>query len=1108
MKWSRPGRPPVALWRRWLGVAVLSLLVAAGGGYLHLTGEGRVKRKAQEFLQSFTGGEVMIGSAGFKFFAGIELTDVRVDLPESCGFDLAGLLPGGGEIFSARRVYLRHRPWSLLAGRMRVEQIDAEEPALILVRRSGDGRYNWQELFGQERLAGASGALLPGLRISDATVNLVSLGESTCSEAAPIRLSAQASSSGERVGLYEAKISILAPHPGPAEATIDIGNGAFSLRMVEFGVESIKPILPPEYEKWCDILGLTGQIGAENIRYDPWGGSRYEIRLSDVSLSVPLDYDDYDNGESVDERLVRLSGVNGLLVFDEQVVSFDVKGELNGSACQAVGELSSYGGSPAAVGLDIRLTCARLVLPACDTPQRRRQIAKLGRRAWAVFNDFDPSGPVGVDLHIRKEPGAESPTVVRGSVEGLGCRASFRGFPYGCDDVRGTVRFAEDGIRLEGVRGRHGTASVTISGKLDEPRWFTAGELSIAADHVPLDGELFEALSERYQGIWRRFDPVGLVNVRARLRRAGGSAQTGPAPWRTVVEIELSDVFARFDELPYELGHISGQVVMGDDRILLQGLMGRRGRAWVLVDGEAGYGQRESDLHLRLAASDLPIDEALLRALPERARRMLREVGVTGRVDLDGWVYTWGAEGKLWYDLSAKVREGAICHEQFGQRFDGLSGGLRIRPGQIDLGQLTARRGGAVVEATGVIGLSEGGGRAELAIGGFNILLDESFYGAMPDRLRRLWPKVELEGRVNALVKFEHSEAGTSWQVEIEPLGGRMCYSGFPLPLEEVGGKVVVRQGRVDLYGLCGTVGAGKVTLDGWMEWGERRGGQLGVEAEGMSFDGQLREALPARFRRAWDAVGPSGGFDLSLSDLSFHEQGEGRDYWSYSGVLTVREGKLAVGLSLTELGGGLAASGQVGGSGQGLSIEGELRLERANIAGRVVTELEGKLSKGQDSNMVELTKASGQCYGGTVEGIAQVEFDEQGARYGLSMVLRDVGLGGLLQPDSATGTAEVASPAVVTGNLFLEGVAGSSFDRRGGGELRVGQAAVGDVPLLAGALAAARLDRPASEGLEDVYARFFIEGQTVWFEQIDLDSGGLTLSGKGWMQMANRAFG
>jgi hypothetical protein len=251
----------------------------------------------------------------------------------------------------------------------------------------------------------------------------------------------------------------------------------------------------------------------------------------------------------------------------------------------------------------------------------------------------------------------------------------------------------------------------------------------------------------------------------------------------------------------------------------------------------------------------------------------------------------------------------------------------------------------------------------------------------------------------------------------------------------------------------------------------------------------------------------------LTLKELSFADDAAGPGDWRYAGSLTVRDGRLGVGLSLTELTGELTASGVVGAGGQGLSIDGELALDRANVGGRVVTDLQGRLVKAQHSRLIELSNTSGQAYGGTVGGMARVDFAQTGANYGFSMVVRDVELSGLLgrgasaagQGAGSTGPGAEGAPAVVTGNVFCSGLAGSPTERRGGGEVRISQAAVGDLPLLAGALAAANLDKPAGEGLRDVYAKFFIESQSVWFEQIDLAAGGVTLAGKGMMQIPNQ---
>ncbi|MFQ6049210.1 MAG: hypothetical protein ACE5K7_07590, partial [Phycisphaerae bacterium] len=534
-------------------------------------------------------------------------------------------------------------------------------------------------------------------------------------------------------------------------------------------------------------------------------------------------------------------------------------------------------------------------------------------------------------------------------------------------------------------------------------------------------------------------------------------------------------------------------------------LAGTNGSTSVVLSGWAQLEEFDQQLAVRIQAGSLRLDSALLRALPAGARKSVRQYGLTGRCDLSGWIYLPPSRRELRYDMLAHIADGAMKPAGLAYPIKALGGWLQVRPGRVDILQLTGRGGDGEIAVDGSVRLTDGQGRADLSVHCRGLLLDEPLRAALPGRLQHVWDQLQPRGRINAFLRSQDRPDGRTWQASIELLDARLCYRKFPLPLEQVQGQVKLTARRAQLRRLQARCGQGRVWLDGTIESGPPLRANLQVRAEGMAFDEPLRRALPARFRRAWTAMRPTGRFDLSLARLGCSAEPDGAARWDYRGWLRLRDAGLELGFGLSGVDGVIVAAGQGGPGGRGLSLDGRAEVKRLTINGRVVTELCARLRKASGSDLLRITDVSGRSYGGTVEGFAEVRFGRTEPEYGLSAVLRDVGLGPLLRTRPAGGEGGEDIGGSVTGNIFLTGLAGAAGSRRGGGELQIRRSQLQRLPLVATFLDVANLTAPRGGAFDEADVRFFVQDGRLRFERIDLRGQGLWLAGIGSMRLSDR---
>ncbi len=1099
---------PIPLWRRRLAMALLLLLAMGYGAYQYFTSDERVRRQAESFLTRFTGGDVRIGHARFGLFSGIVLHDVSIAMPPGFRFDPTAETRADREAFSAVRLQLQHEPFSLLTGKLEVTEILAETPTLVVVKNLEfpGYDYNWQALFPPQPEKPEEGRpQMPLIRIRNAYVRIVEIAGNRRRDEPEIRLSALALPDPHREELYTIPWRKSGEQPERGRLYYNLRTGTYSGKLPMLQVTTVKAAMPKRYTDWLETLEIAGQIRPEQIRYDPRRASRAVIRLEDMKLSVPVASEERPTTQAA-KRFLQLSEVEGELVLTPLESNARFTGKLNGADCTVDATVRNYAGPLEEAGFDIKLKVSRVELPDPNDPAGARFIRQIPK-VRSFFHDFDPAGLVDVDFRLLKSPGRDMGVILRGTLTALDCAGSYRKFPYRVQRMTGRVRFAEDGVWLENLAGDHGSGFVVINGHVDGTNWYTGFDLHIVGQAVPLDPELFRAVPERFRAMWRQFRPVGLANVDVDLRRERGTEETGPGTWSTKIRARLIETIARFDRFPYPLGHVGGSLVIENDQIVVDGLTGSHGSTSVRIDGRARYdAQRQGRAELRVEASDLALDKDLERALPEASRDALAQFGPEGKADLLGRVYLRPKNGRVAYDVLADLRDASLRYESLPYAVEGIRGKLRITPKAIEVSELDGTHGDTTISARGTIERAETG-TTNLVIDCDPLHLDEELYQALPKSIRRRWHTFDPSGDVRLRAHIRRVGRGesavSSHHLTIDALGANVRYEDFPLPLEDVRGRIHLSDAEVKLLDVTARHGEGRIALSGEVPLvGEERVAKLRLEAKDLAFDEALRKALPKRVSETWDKIRPQGRFDLMLDELTCRVAPNQPSEWAFDGTLSVHDAALRIGFDAEQLEGSLVGRGSARGGGADITVDAEIRLDRGAVNRRVLTNVTGRMRRGPDSDVLWLDDLRGDIYDGQAAGMSRITFGPSQTRYDLYMIVEGMSLGPFLDSTREKGTPPTKAKGTVDGRLYLSGVSGKGPTRRGTGQVHIRQAQMVKLPLVLSMLSAVNLTIPDDNAFHDAQASFYLQGDRLVFEKIELQGRAFSMLGGGSMNI------
>jgi len=125
---------------------------------------------------------------------------------------------------------------------------------------------------------------------------------------------------------------------------------------------------------------------------------------------------------------------------------------------------------------------------------------------------------------------------------------------------------------------------------------------------------------------------------------------------------------------------------------------------------------------------------------------------------------------------------------------------------------------------------------------------------------------------------------------------------------------------------------------------------------------------------------------------------------------------------------------------------------------------------------------------------------DEGPSRYALNLAIRNADVAALT---SDTEKSDVKGE--LTASLALEGSWGAASVRRGRGDVQVVGRGMYRVPLILGLLQVTSLALPINGPFNEATARYSVDGQLINFDNIDLRSDGMVMSGGGHLDFGTK---
>lgn len=737
------------------------------------------------------------------------------------------------------------------------------------------------------------------------------------------------------------------------------------------------------------------------------------------------------------------------------------------------------------------------------------------------------TGNIHLTAHRPADPSVKWQTEWRLGINGgaLGLRE----LPLDLTDIELTA-LVQDG-RLTVPEAHARAADAAIRGKLEamlpaaDPAQAVTSA-AVAIDHLLVTPEFFARLPESAKRLQQRFAPVGHMSLVYQFaRRSSGQ-------WDARFETRPEDIAARYHKFPYPLRKMTGVVIseLSSDQ---------SDRHSVDVSAEVNGGSRftlrgsikgdephpEADLWItgadgRTAASDIPVDDDLIAALPPRFQPIARSFHYQGRCDVFGRIHHAAGSPRIHDQYHVQCKNASVCYDLFPVPLEQVNAELEFHlgqgmPGDPNRGDYWVVRSANAIHKSAQIGItarsleSEYGQQIIVESTGIKMPIDNALAKALEVyKLGPTWEMMAPSGTFDysaRLVLTDRREGGKDPAVTLAVQGATIKPGFFPFELSDVAAHLHAEPGRV-VFGECsGRHGPSRLRLtSGEIRtnhgfWADMRD----IRATPLSPDLDLIRALPPTLQKAGLSLQPHGDMDVHVKRLVLHDPPAvpgppGPPILHWDGVVAVKQFGWTTGVEWKDMSGTWACRGSVKGNRLDWLI-GHAALDTATIIQQPLRQLHAQLQVDTDSpDVLQVRGLRGQLFGGDVAGEARINFGG-----GLDYALDIKALGVQLEdfgPHNHIGAGKLEGRA--SGQLYLTGRGTGLDEVTGRGEIDLPTGQLYDMPLVLELFKAITLRAPDGIAFDEAHAQFKIDGRRLTVQRLDLLGNAVSLGGRGALNL------
>jgi hypothetical protein len=678
--------------------------------------------------------------------------------------------------------------------------------------------------------------------------------------------------------------------------------------------------------------------------------------------------------------------------------------------------------------------------------------------------------------------------------------------PLPLEQIEGSLRCVNGRVPVVTLSARSGLAEVNVtahdvvpSGGPTLESWL--GDLNVRVRHLAVTPAVFEPLPEECKDINDLYHPVGRANVTFSFRK------TGPGRWEKHCEAEAEDVHASYEKFPYPLEHITGKLIadLASDRddLLKIDLEGRAAGQPVWLKGEV-LGHAPSGVVIDLWGKNLPLDEQIIRALPEKYQTLARSFHPAGLGDFKAFIRRPRGSHDFANRFVIHFHDARMKYDVFPYPFEGVAGDLDIQPEEWTFHDFHGTHKGGDFQTWGRCVHVGEGERLEIHIKGKNALLDDEMAAALrpEEELYHTWQVFTPSGRIDFQGTVERQPGQPSdIDLTVFARGAYICPRFFAYGLDDIHGKMHYARRWVEVDRLRAKHGSSAVSLGRGTIYLKPGGGVWAdlqnLQGQPLLPDADFVGALPVTLRDACASLQLRDPLVLNtrlVIDSGPDPAEPPVIYWD--GWAGLHDATVFTGVRFDHITGQVACRGRHNGHRLD-GVLGNLILKDATVFGNQHFEdVHSRIEVSPDApEVLKLPGLYARYCGGEVYGPVRAEFGPT-LRYEMKLTASQIQLEEFARQNHLGPDAQMSGLAAAS--LYLSGRGCDVANLKGNGTVAVPEGKLYNLPPLLPLLKVVGLRPPDRTAFDELRAAFDIDGMRVHVNSLDLFGDAISLRGSG----------
>lgn len=728
------------------------------------------------------------------------------------------------------------------------------------------------------------------------------------------------------------------------------------------------------------------------------------------------------------------------------------------------------------------------------------------------FNHYEPRGTVDIELKASGNLNRLDESALSGDVFCKDVEVCHYKFQYPIEHLTGRIRFTENSVTLCNLLGHHDKATLVINGWCRDFEPNRKYQIQVTSDNMPLDNDLYDALTAKQQEFWCAFSPAGSAAIDCWFTRES------PTKKRQKLDVDLLGVKAIYQHFPYPLENLSGRLSFEGDEVVFSNIVSKVNERRITVNGRLITQSEDKPTYdISVNVHNLPLDSTLEEALPEKQKTLYTRCHPGGLAN--GWVKIMKqdtAPSSFVADLS--FEQASLKTDYFPVSISDISAKAAFTPNLITIKEFSGRYNDGLISLTGQIQAAQQQGQSlyDLAVKMEQMPLNDHLYGLMPETLKNTVADLKPDGKVNltAQLSKDNPTGYPDYDIHLECLGVSMILQDFCYQLEGITGNLTLDPNRIVFKEVTAVLGPhvstvdsrATISLDGEMTFtdGQFHNARLTLSANRVPLDDQFGLLLPERIRPSYDRLSPAGWLDLNFHKLNLDRTTDGRKSMDFAGSVTLRNGNFnsagaGIGLDTTFETEGLYKTGEGFISCQAVLDGGTLM-----VRGKSFTDLEANVFYDPELRSWSTDHLIADCYDGKMAGKFRFqEPAEQPGQYVLQAGFVDVDLKKFLSDTQLERAATNGhTSGKMNGALTINAKVGDRASRIGTCRLSVSDMQVGKLSPLAKLLQVLRFTEPTDFAFDRMVVDSYIRQDGLFVRKLDLAGQDIAFYGSGSMDL------